>query len=171
MPASIIAARHLYDDLRAACPNGIDVDFENVGGDVLDTALRLMNRHSRIVVCGLIAEYNLAEPYPHRRLRSILVNRIRMQGMIVFDWKDRYGEALAELARHLADGRLKYRESIVDGLDNAPRALIGLLNGENSEAAGRSDPRRRSPRRRRSFAATYTPRTSPRRPCRRRCTS
>ncbi|MFI4923683.1 MAG: NADP-dependent oxidoreductase [Vicinamibacteria bacterium] len=122
---------HLYDDLVVACPSGIDVDFENVGGDVLDTVLRMMNRHSRIVVCGLIAEYNLAEPYPHRRLRSILVNRIRMQGMIVFDWKDRYGEALAGLARHLADGRLKYRESIVEGLDNAPRALIGLLNGEN----------------------------------------
>ena len=65
------------------------------------------------------------------RLRSILVNRIRMQGMIVFDWKDRYGEALAGLAGHLAARRLKYRESIVDGLDNAPRALIGLLKGEN----------------------------------------
>jgi NADPH-dependent curcumin reductase CurA len=124
-------AGHLYDDLRAACPDGIDVDFENVGGDVLDTALRLMNRHSRIVICGLIAEYSLTEPYAHRRLRSVLVNRIRMQGMIVFDWKDRYGEALAELARHLATGRLKYRESIVEGLDNAPRALIGLLKGEN----------------------------------------
>jgi NADPH-dependent curcumin reductase CurA len=122
---------HLFEDLQAACPKGIDVDFENVGGEVLDTALRLMNRHSRIVICGLIAEYNLTEPYPHRRLRSVLVNRIRMQGMIVFDWKDRYGEALAGLARHLADGRLKYRESIVDGLDNAPRALIGLLKGEN----------------------------------------
>ena len=124
-------ADHLFEDLQAACPDGIDVDFENVGGAVLDAVLRLMNRHSRIVVCGLIAEYSLAEPYPHRRLRSILVNRIRMQGMIVFDWKDRYGEALAELARHLAEGRLKYRESIVDGLDNAPRALIGLLKGEN----------------------------------------
>ena len=121
----------LYDDLQAACPDGIDVDFENVGGDVLDTVLRLMNGHSRIVVCGLIAEYSLPEPYPHRRLRSILVNRIRMQGMIVFDWKDRYGEALAPLARHIAEGKLKYRESIVDGLDNAPRALIGLLKGEN----------------------------------------
>jgi NADPH-dependent curcumin reductase CurA len=124
-------AGHLYEDLRVACPDGIDVDFENVGGDVLDAALRLMNRHSRIVVCGLIAEYSLTEPYAHRRLRSILVNRIRMQGMIVFDWQDRYGEALAELARHLATGRLKYRESIVEGLDNAPRALIGLLKGEN----------------------------------------
>ena len=124
-------AGNLYDDLRAACPNGIDVDFENVGGAVLDTALRLMNRHSRIVLCGLVAEYSAKEPYGYQRLRSVLVNRIRMQGMIVFDWKDRYGEALAGLTAYVADGRLKYRESIVEGLDNAPCALIGLLKGEN----------------------------------------
>ena len=122
---------NLYDDLRAACPNGVDVDFENVGGEVLDTVLRVMNRHSRVVVCGLIAEYNAAEPYGYKRLRSVLVNRIRMQGMIVFDWKDRYAEALRELAAHVAAGKLKYRESIVEGLDNAPRALVGLLKGEN----------------------------------------
>ena len=122
---------NLHGDLRAACPKGVDVDFENVGGAVLDTALSVMNRHSRIVICGLIAEYNATEPYGYKRMRSVLVNRIRMQGMIVFDWKDRYGEAVAGLAAHLAEGKLKYRESIVDGLDNAPRALIGLLKGEN----------------------------------------
>ncbi len=121
----------LLDDLRAACPAGVDVDFENVGGEVLDTVLAVMNRHSRVVVCGLIAEYNRTEPYGYRRMRSVLVNRIRMQGMIVFDWKDRYGEALAALSADLAEGRLKYRESIVDGLDNAPQALVGLLTGEN----------------------------------------
>ena len=124
-------AGNLYDDLRAACPDGIDVDFENVGGAVLDTALRLMNRHSRVVLCGLVAEYSAKEPYGYQRLRSVLVNRIRMQGMIVFDWKDRYGEALAGLMAYVSKGRLKYRESIVEGLDNAPRALIGLLKGEN----------------------------------------
>ncbi len=124
-------AANLYDDLNAACPNGVDVDFENVGGPVLDTALRVMNRHSRIVVCGLIAEYNATEPYGYKRLRAVLVNRIRMQGMIVFDWKDRYSEALQGLAAHVAAGKLKYRESIVEGLDNAPRALAGLLKGEN----------------------------------------
>ena len=121
----------LYDDLRAACPDGIDVDFENVGGTVLDTALRLMNRHSRVVLCGLVAEYSAKEPYGYQRLRSVLVNRIRMQGMIVFDWKDRYGEALPTLTSYVAEGKLKYRESIVEGLDNAPRALIALLKGEN----------------------------------------
>ena len=122
-------AGRLYDELRDACPKGVDVDFENVGGEVLDTLLRLMNRYSRIVICGLIAEYN--EPYGYKRLRSVLVNRIRMQGMIVFDWKDRYAEALDGLSRLLDAGKLKYRESIVDGLDNAPKALIGLLRGEN----------------------------------------
>lgn len=124
-------AGNLYDDLRAACPDGIDVDFENVGGAVLDTALRLMNRHSRVVLCGLVAEYSAKEPYGYQRLRSVLVNRIRMQGMIVFDWKDRYGEALPTLTSYVAEGKLKYRESIVEGLDNAPRALIALLKGEN----------------------------------------
>ena len=121
----------LYDDLRAVCPSGVDVDFENVGGEVLDTALRVMNRFSRVVVCGLIAEYNAMEPYGYTRLRSVLVNRIRMQGMIVFDWKDRYGEAIKGLSAYLAEGKVKYRESIVEGLDNAPRAFIGLLKGEN----------------------------------------
>ena len=131
MPASTTRRGALHDDLRAACPKGVDVDFENVGGAVLDTMLALMNRYSRIVICGLVAEYNATEPYAYRRLRSVLVNRIRMQGMIVFDWKDRYGEALQGLAGYLAAGKLKYRESVVDGIDNAPKGLMGLLRGEN----------------------------------------
>jgi NADPH-dependent curcumin reductase CurA len=121
----------LLEALRIACPSGIDVNFENVGGEMLDVALRLMNLHSRIVVCGLIAEYNATEPYRYRNLRAVLVNRIRMQGMIVYDWKDRYGEAVKGLAGHLAEGKLKYRESVVHGLVNAPKGLIALLNGEN----------------------------------------
>jgi NADPH-dependent curcumin reductase CurA len=122
-------AGNLLDNLREACPKGVDVDFENVGGEILDALLRLMNRFSRIVVCGLIAEYN--EPYCYKALRSVLVNRIRMQGMIVFDWKDRYGEALEALVRYHAEGKLKYRESVVHGIDNAPKGLIALLKGEN----------------------------------------
>ena len=122
-------AGNLLEDLRRACPKGVDVDFENVGGEILDTLLRIMNRFSRIVVCGLIAEYN--EPYGYKALRSVLVNRIRMQGMIVFDWKDRYGEALEALVRYHAEGKLKYRESVVHGIDNAPKGLIALLKGEN----------------------------------------
>jgi NADPH-dependent curcumin reductase CurA len=124
-------AGRLLEDLRAACPKGIDVDFENVGGEVLDTVLRAMNPFSRIVVCGLIAEYDATEPYGYRMLRAILVNRIRMQGMIVFDWKDRYGEALADLSARIAAGKLRYKESIVEGLENAPRGLMALLSGGN----------------------------------------
>jgi NADPH-dependent curcumin reductase CurA len=124
-------AGNLEADLRAALPKGADVYFENVGGAILDAMLARMRLFSRIVVCGLIAEYNATELYGYTRLRSILVNRIRMQGMIVFDWKDRYGEAIKGLAGHLAGGRLKYRESVIEGLENAPRGLIGLLRGEN----------------------------------------
>jgi hypothetical protein len=124
-------AGKLAEEIRAACPKGVDVLFENVGGEILDTLLAVMNPFSRIIVCGLISEYNAAQPYAYKRLRSVLVNRIRMQGMIVFDWKDRYGEALAGLGRHLAEGKLKYRESIVEGLENAPRGFISLLAGGN----------------------------------------
>jgi NADPH-dependent curcumin reductase len=124
-------AGNLLADLREHCPRGVDVDFENVGGAILDTVLRVMNLFSRIVVCGLIAEYSSTEPYGYKMLRSVLVNRIKMQGMIVFDWKDRYGEALNGLSGYLADGKLKYRESIVEGIDNAPKGLIALLKGEN----------------------------------------
>jgi NADPH-dependent curcumin reductase len=124
-------AGNLEADLRAAVPKGVDVYFENVGGEILDAMLARMRLFSRIIVCGLISEYNATEPYAYKRLRSVLVNRIRMQGMIVFDWKDRYGEAIKGLAGYLADGRLKYRESVIEGLENAPRGLIGLLKGEN----------------------------------------
>ena len=128
-PASTTRPVTCCRSLRHACPKGVDVDFENVGGEILDTLLRVMNPFSRIVVCGLIAEYNATEPHGYKMLRSVLVNRIRMQGMIVFDWKDRYGEALEGLGRYLAEGKLKYRESVVHGLENAPKGLIALLKG------------------------------------------
>jgi len=118
-------------DLATACPGGIDVDFENVGGAVLDAVLGQMRPFSRIIVCGMVAETSAPEPYAYRRMRSVLVNRIRMQGMIVFDWKARYGEALDALSKLLAEGRLKYRESIVEGIDNAPRGFVALLEGGN----------------------------------------
>ena len=124
-------AGNLHRDLKEACPKGADVYFENVGGETLDTMLRFMNPFSRIVVCGLISDYNATEPYGVKMFRSILVNRIKVQGMIVFDWRDRYGEALKALAGHLAAGRLKYRESVLAGIENAPQGLIGLLKGQN----------------------------------------
>jgi hypothetical protein len=124
-------AGDLAEELRNACPNGVDVDFENVGGAILDAVLAIMNPFSRVVLCGLIADYDATGPYGYKQLRSVLVNRIRMQGMIVFDWKDRYGEAVAGLSARFAEGKLRYRESIVEGLDNAPRGFIALLKGEN----------------------------------------
>jgi len=124
-------AGQLHADLKEACPKGVDAFFDNVGGETLDTVLRLMNTYARIVVCGMISEYNATQPYAMKNLRSVLVNRIKLQGMIVFDWKERYGEALKALSGYLAAGKLKYRESVVEGLDNAPKGLIGLLKGEN----------------------------------------
>jgi NADPH-dependent curcumin reductase len=109
----------------------IDVYFDNVGGEILDLALARMKLFGRIVVCGMISDYNSAEPYRVKNLRAVLVNRLKVQGMIVFDWKDRYGEALKALGGDLAAGKLKTRESVVDGLGNAPQGLVALLKGGN----------------------------------------
>jgi NADPH-dependent curcumin reductase len=124
-------AGELAAALKEACPKGVDVYFDNVGGEIFDTLLARMNLHARVVVCGLISDYNATHPYAIRNWRAVLVNRIRLQGMIVFDWKERYGEALGALAGYFGQGRLKYRESVVEGLENAPRGLIALLKGEN----------------------------------------
>jgi NADPH-dependent curcumin reductase CurA len=122
---------NLPQALKRECGKGIDVYFENVGGEMLDTILAQMNLFSRVVVCGMISQYNVTEPYGVKNLRFVLTQRIRMQGMIVFDWKDRYREALTELGKYFAQGKLKYRESVVEGLENAPRGLIDLLQGKN----------------------------------------
>jgi NADPH-dependent curcumin reductase len=109
----------------------IDVYFDNVGGEILDVALARMKLFGRIVVCGTISDYNATEPYRVRNWRAILVNRLKVQGMIVFDWKERYGEALKALGGYLAAGKLKTRESVVEGLANAPQGFISLLKGGN----------------------------------------
>ena len=124
-------AGNLYENLKAACPKGVDACFENVGGEILDTVLRLMNLRGRIAICGLISDYNAKEPYGVKMFRSILVNRIKVQGMIVFDWQERYPEANQALLQLVASGKLKTRESVVEGIENAPKGLIGLLKGEN----------------------------------------
>ncbi len=121
----------LYDDLKAALPDGIDVCFENVGGESLDTALRLMKPFSRVAICGLISQYSATEQYGLKNIRSVLVNRIRMQGFIVSDRLELWPQALAELGEHVAAGRIQYRESVATGLENAPRAFLGMLRGEN----------------------------------------
>jgi NADPH-dependent curcumin reductase CurA len=124
-------AANVAEALKRACPAGVDVYFDNVGGAIFDTLLTQMNLFSRVVVCGLISDYNATEPYGIRNWRSVLVNRIRLQGMIVFDWRSRYGEALKALLDYHTQGKLKYRESVVEGLENAPRGLIALLRGQN----------------------------------------
>ena len=121
----------LFENLKAACPKGIDAYFENVGGTILDTVLRLMNVKSRIAVCGLISDYNTTEAYGVKMFRSILVNRIKVQGLIVFDWLERYPEGNKALVELVAAGKLKTRESVLEGIEKAPRGLIGLLKGEN----------------------------------------
>jgi NADPH-dependent curcumin reductase CurA len=124
-------AGRLNDDLKAALPNGVDCYFENVGGEILDAVLRRMNAFSRIAVCGLISQYNATEPYGVKALQSILTNRIRMQGFIVSDRMELWPKALPELVGWVAGGRIKYRETVAQGLENAPKAFVGLLKGEN----------------------------------------
>jgi len=119
-------AGKLRDELK-----DIDVYFDNVGGEILDTALARMKLAGRVVVCGTISDYNASDPYRVRNWRAILVNRLKVQGMIVFDWKERYGEALKALAGYLQEGKLKTRESVVEGLANAPQGFIALLKGGN----------------------------------------
>ena len=123
-------AGNLRGDLKDATPKGIDCVFENVGGEIFDTLLTRMNAFSRIAVCGLISQYN-SEPYPIKNLGAVLINRIRMQGFIVSDDLTRWPPALKELAGHVASGRIKYRESVADGLAAAPAAFISLLKGGN----------------------------------------
>src|SRR5262245_12097887 len=124
-------SRDLREALKQACADGVDIYFDNVGGEILDTALARMKLFGRVVVCGTISDYNATDPYRVRNWRAILVNRLKVQGMIVFDWKERYGEALKALAGYYAAGKLKTRESVVEGLANAPQGLIALLKGGN----------------------------------------
>jgi hypothetical protein len=121
----------LFAVLREACPGGIDVYFDNVGGDVLETVLRLVNPFARIPLCGLISQYNATELPPGPNMGPVLVNRVTIRGFIVSDHLDRMLPFLADTAGWLREGRLKYREDVVEGLDQAPRAFIGLLRGEN----------------------------------------
>lgn len=117
--------------LAATCPKGIDIYFDNVGGPILNATLNHMNAFSRIALCGQISGYNDPEALAVRNFRSFLVNRIQLRGFICSDHTDLWRPALKELGELVHDGKLKYRESIAIGLDNAPKAFIGLLNGKN----------------------------------------
>jgi NADPH-dependent curcumin reductase CurA len=118
--------------LKKECPDGVDVYFDNVGGEILDTVLTRINMKARIVICGAISQYNATTKVagPANYL-SLLVNRARMEGMVVFDYAPRYPEAVAQLAQWLRAGSLKSREHVVDGFENFPAALLMLFEGKN----------------------------------------
>jgi len=120
------------DGLKQHCPKGVDVYFDNVGGEILDTVLTRINRGARIVICGAISQYNSTGPVkgPSNYL-SLLVNRARMQGMVVFDYADRYALAVKDIAQWMREGKFKSREDVVSGIEKFPETLNKLFSGEN----------------------------------------
>jgi NADPH-dependent curcumin reductase CurA len=121
----------LHEALATACPKGIDIYFENVGGAVQQAVWPLLNDFARVPVCGLISQYSATEPAPMPEMRSILTKRLLVKGFIVSDHPERMDDFLRDASAWVRDGKLKYREDIVDGLERAPEAFIGLLQGKN----------------------------------------
>ena len=122
--------KSLSQALKEACPDGIDGHFENVGGLILEAVMQRANAFCRVAVCGMISGYN-GQPIPLTQPQLILVNRMKMEGFIVSEHMDVWPEALKELAAGVASGKLKYRETVAQGLASAPEAFIGLLKGKN----------------------------------------
>ena len=123
---------NLFRELKAACPTGIDVYFDNVGGEILETVLFQMNIKSRVVCCGSVSQYNAEAATGPRNLPGlVVVKRLRMEGFIYFDFVDEDAKATSDLRNWVREGKIKIVDDIVDGLENAPRALIGLLAGDN----------------------------------------
>ncbi len=117
--------------LGAHCPKGIDVFFDNVGGDILDAALVRLARQARVVICGAISQYNSTAVAGPKNYLMLLVQHARMEGFVVFDYAARYAEGMTAMAGWLKDGSLKSKEDIVDGLETFPETLLKLFNGEN----------------------------------------
>lgn len=125
-------AGNMFAALKEACPNGIDVYFDNVGGEVSDAVLPLINKNARIVICGQISMYNSDQPYTGVRPQPfLLVKSATMKGFIITQYLSRFAEGVAQLAQWFTSGKLKHAETIVEGFDNTPRAFIGLFSGEN----------------------------------------
>ncbi|MFB3923647.1 MAG: NADP-dependent oxidoreductase [Terriglobia bacterium] len=121
-----------YRKLVSLCPQGIDVYFDNVGGEITDAVVRHINVGARLVICGQISQYNLERPEMGPRwLWALIVKQARAEGFLVYQFRDRFDGALRRLGQWVKTGKLKYRENIVEGLENAPRAFIGMLKGEN----------------------------------------
>jgi hypothetical protein len=120
------------EKLRELCPDGVDVYFDNVGGDITDAVFPLLNVRARVAVCGQISQYNLEEPEMGPRLLwHFIVKRIRAEGFLVFDFAERYGEGLKQLGQWVREGKLKYFERVAEGIENAPRAFLEMLRGKN----------------------------------------
>jgi NADPH-dependent curcumin reductase CurA len=122
---------NVSEALRRLCPEGIDVDFENVGGKTLDAVLAQLRLHGRVVLCGLISQYNAAQPEPLYNTGNLLIQRGRMEGLIVLDFLGRAAEGIGRLLAWHSEGKLKYRLDITEGLENAPAALGKLFDGAN----------------------------------------
>jgi NADPH-dependent curcumin reductase CurA len=122
----------VHAGLKEHCPQGVDVYFDNVGGDILDTVLTRINMKARIVICGAISQYNAtAQVKGPSNYLSLLVNRARMEGMVVFDYAARYPEAVQQMARMLQEGSLKSVEYVTEGFESFPEALLMLFEGRN----------------------------------------
>jgi NADPH-dependent curcumin reductase CurA len=118
--------------LKESCPKGVDVYFDNVGGEISDAVLPLLKHGARVVICGQISFYCLAKPDVGPRVQPyLLVNSALMQGFIITDYAARFSEGVTQLAQWLAAGKLKYAENIVEGFENTPQAFIGLFSGDN----------------------------------------
>ncbi|MES2186774.1 MAG: NADP-dependent oxidoreductase [Pseudomonadota bacterium] len=117
--------------LARAVPQGVDVYFDNVGGPILDTALPLLNNFARVPVCGMVSQYNATEPYGLKNMREIFNRRVTLRGFVLSDHRDKWPEASRALAEAYAAGSLHYRETIAEGLENAPQAFIDMLAGAN----------------------------------------
>lgn len=124
---------NINEAIKKACPNGVDIYFDNVGGEISDAVIANINFHSRIVLCGQISLYNTTEKPVGPRLQPMLLTRsVLMQGFIVSNYQSRFREGIQQLSQWVKEGKLKYKETIVDGFDKLPEALIGLFYGNNS---------------------------------------
>ena len=123
---------NVAEAIAAACPRGIDVYFDNVGGPVTDAVMENLADFARIAICGQISQYNLAEPeLGPRNIRNLNIHKARMEGFLVFQFADRHEEGRQRIARWIKEGKMKYKEDVVEGIENAPSAFIGMLRGEN----------------------------------------
>ena len=122
---------NIYENLKEACPKGVDIYFDNVGGDILDAALTKLRRNARVVLCGAISQYNRrSKMHGPANYMALLVKRAKMEGFIVFDYQDQYQSAAMQMAQWMAEGKLKSRETIIDGIENFYETFLKLFSGE-----------------------------------------